>query len=183
MSTHTGNLSTLPAASSRGRITVWLTFLIWLLPLDSHADKLDDAYRLLRITEVAREFEQATHQQSRNVIRTYSSIVAMSTDRELPDSIKQEISRCYLETFAWEKFEPGIATIFADNLSATELKLMIDFFSDKSVPPPMIGQFKALIARADAIEQLAIDYMFSQTEGCDNQNVNLILDFLSAQGS
>ena len=165
------------------RIAMWLTFTIWLLSANSHADNLDDAYRLLRITEVAREFEQATYQQTRNVIRTYSSIVAMSTDQELPDSIKQEISRCYLETYTWEKFEPGIAAIFADNLSTTELKLMIDFFSDKSVPPPMIEQFKTLIARADAIEQLAIDYMFSQTEGCDEQNVNLILKFLSDQGS
>jgi len=166
-----------------GRVIVLLALSIWLLPLNSHADKLGDAYRLLRITEVAKEFEQATDQQTRNVIRTYSSIIAMSADRELPESIKQQMSRCYKETYAWEKFEPGIAAIFADNLSNTELKLMIDFFSDKSVPPPMIGQFKELIARANAIEQLAIDYMFSQTEGCDEQNVNLILDFLSDQGS
>ena len=172
-----------PAGFAGRRIVLCLAILIWLVPVNSHADKLDDAYRLLRITEVAREFEQATTQQTRNVIRTYSSIVAMSTDQELPDSIKQEISNCYLETYAWEKFEPGIAAIFADNLSRAELRLMIDFFSDKSVPPPMIGQFKALIARADAIEQLAIEYMFGQTEGCDEQNVNLILDFLSDQGS
>jgi hypothetical protein len=165
------------------RIAAGLLSTLLLLPLGSTADELDDAYRLLRITEVAREFEQATHQQTRNVIRTYDSIVAMSTDRELPDSIKQQISACYLETYAWEKFEPGIAAIFADNLSRAELKLMIDFFSDKSVPPPKIEQFKALIARADAIEQMAIDYMFSQTEGCDEQNVRLILNFLAGQGS
>ncbi len=160
-----------------------LLLVFFLTPIYTSADELDDAYRLLRITEVAREFEQATNQQTRNVIRTYASIVAMSTDRELPDSIKQQISNCYLETYAWEKFEPGIAAIFANNLSRAELKLMIDFFSDKSVPPPKIEQFKALIARADAIEQMAIDYMFSQTQGCDEQNVTLIMNFLSDQGS
>ncbi|MBT8145457.1 MAG: DUF2059 domain-containing protein [Gammaproteobacteria bacterium] len=166
-----------------GLAPLLLVLIVCLLPAESHADKLNQAYRLLRITEVAREFEQATFQQARNVIRTYSSIVAMSTDQQLPNSIKQQISNCYLQTYAWEKFEPGIAAIFAEHLSEAELKLMIDFFSDKSVPPPMIGQFKELIARADAIEQLAIDYMFSQTEGCDEQNVNLILKFLSDQGS
>ena len=160
-----------------------LAFISWLLPATGYADKLGDAHRLLRITEVARDFEQATRHQTRNVIRTYSSIVATTTDQELPDTIKQEISSCYLETYAWEKFESGIANIFADNLSALELKLMLDFFSDKSVPPPMIGQFKALIARADEIEELAIDFMLNQTQGCEEQNVRLILNFLSNQGS
>lgn len=172
-----------PYAFAYALTAVCLLLTVLLLPFGSAADELDDAYRLLRITEVAREFEQATHQQTRNVIRTYDSIVAMSTDRKLPDSIKQQISACYLETYAWEKFEPGIAAIFADNLSRAELKLMIDFFSDRSVPPPKIEQFKALIARADAIEQMAIDYMFSQTDGCDEQNVRLIMNFLTAQGS
>lgn len=183
MITPIGKVPPLTSTLNHGWPLVWLTLVIWMVPASSQADKLDDAYRLLRITEVASEFEQAARQQTRNVIRTYSSIVAMSTDQQLPESIKQEIARCYLETFAWEKFEPGIASIFADNLSAIELTLMIDFFSDKSVPPPMIGQFKALIARASIIEQMAIDYMFSQTEGCDAQNVDLILQFLSNQGS
>lgn len=162
---------------------LWLTLSSGLWPAAAHADKLDDAYRLLSVSEAETEFEKAREQQTHNVVLTYAGIVATSTDQELPDRIKQEISRCYQETYAWENFEPGIAALLAESLSATELRLMIDFFSDKSVPPPMIEQFKALIARADEIEQSAIDYMYSQTEGCDRQNVKLIMDYLSAPGS
>ncbi len=146
------------------------------------ADNLADALRLLRVTEVGEDFHRATRQQTRNVIRTYSIIVAMSTDQELPDAIKQAISRCYEETFGWERFESGIATIFADNFTGEELNLLIDFFSDRSVPPPLIDKFKAVVARAETIEKLAVDYIFSQTQGCDAYNVNLILDYLADHG-
>lgn len=143
-----------------------------------HADRQAAARRLLAITDVAREFELAADRQTEAILRTYADIVSTSANRTLPESIRQEIARCYQEAFAWERFEAGIAEIFADNFSEAELQLLLDFFSDRSVPPPMISQFRAIIARAEAIEQQTIDYLFSQTEGCDESNVRLILDFL-----
>lgn len=172
-----------PTVGQTGWLPAGLASLLFAVSSLSFGDTLSDARRLLQLTEVAREFELTTRQQANTVIRTYASIVAMSTQQQLPDTIKQEIARCYQQTYAWELFEPGIAEIFAANLSATELQLLIDFYSDKSVPPPMIGTFKALIARAEVIEQMAIDYIFDQTEGCDARNVELIVDFLAAQGS
>ncbi|MCB1672246.1 MAG: hypothetical protein R3F41_11820 [Gammaproteobacteria bacterium] len=149
----------------------------------AHADNQADARRLLRISAVAQGFAEAARQQTETIISTYASIVAESTDTELPDSLKAQIAQCYEETFAWERFEPGIVAIFADNLSQEELTLLIDFFSDRSVPPPLIGNFRELIARAEAIEQLATEYIFSHSESCDARNVDLILEFLAAQGS
>jgi hypothetical protein len=171
------------AAGQTGWFPAGLALLFLALSPQTFGDPLSDARRLLQLTEAAREFELATRQQANTVIRTYASIVAMSTEQELPGSIKQEIARCYQQTYAWELFEPGIAEIFAANLSATELQLLIDFYNDKSVPPSQIDTFKALIARADVVEQMAIDYIFDQSEGCDARNVELILNFLAAQGS
>lgn len=102
--------------------------------LPAHADNQADARRLLRISAVAQGFAEAARQQTETIISTYASIVAESTDTELPDSLKAQIAQCYEETFAWERFEPGIVAIFADNLSQEELTLLIDFFSDRSVP-------------------------------------------------
>jgi hypothetical protein len=153
--------------------------LLWaLLASEVSADKLEDAYRLLRITSAGQNFEQATRRQTDAVIREYAIIVASSTNRELPEFIKREITRCYAEALAWDQVEPGFAAIFAENLSAAELRMLIDFLSDKSVPPPLIDQFREMVAKADAIEQLAIDFMFDNTDSCEVRSVNMILEYL-----
>ena len=164
-------------------IRVFLGLLLLFSQGTVRGDNLADAYTLLRTTEVAREFELAARHQAGNVIRTFSSIVATSTDYELPDSLQQEMLLCYEEAFAWHRFEPGIAMIFAQTLSAEELGLLIDFFNDKSVPPPMIETFRAVISRAEEIERLAMDYLVKQSADCEQANVALILKFLSDQGS
>ena len=58
------------------------------------ADEIRDANRLLRASNVASHFETRTLQQTRKIIRTYSSIVEMSTDVELPQWVKLEIAAC-----------------------------------------------------------------------------------------
>ena len=159
--------------------SVGLLFCL-LLTQVAVADKLGDAHRLLRITDVGEQFELTAKSQTLDILRTYSSIVVMTTDIQLPESVKQQISYCYFQTYIWDKFEPGIAKIFADNLSQIELRLLIDFFSDRSVPPTQIEQFKNLRTKAQTIEQLSIDYMFNHSEGCDEQNVELILTYLAS---
>jgi hypothetical protein len=158
-------------------------FICILVSQYAVADKLSDAHRLLRITEIGEQFDITAKRQTSDILRTYSSIVVMSTDVTLPESLIQQISNCYSTTYTWKNFEPGIAQIFADNLSQLELRLLLDFFSDKSVPPTQIERFKNLRDKAGTIEQLAIDYMFSHSDGCDEQNVDLILAYLAAYNS
>jgi hypothetical protein len=165
-----------------GRLRAGLTALLLLtialgMP-SARADNLRLAYQLLKVTGVEDEFQKAADLQTADIVRTYALIFQDSTDTDLPESIKQEISLCYQRVYAWDNFEAGIATIFAENMSQSDLRILIDFFSDLSVPPPQIPQFKELIGRAHVIEQRALNYMFDQSEGCDARNVGVIRSYL-----
>ena len=143
------------------------------------ADKLDDARKLLKTTEIDEKFNLAAQSQTGDIIRTYASIVAMTTNVELTDSIKQQIISCYEQTYTWENFESGFVRIFAETFSELELNLLIDFFSDKSVSPTNIAQFKNLRDKAEIIEQETIEFMFTNSIGCDSRNVELIQAFVA----
>ena len=143
------------------------------------AAEIRDANRLLRASNVASQFESMTLLQTRNIIRTYSSIVAMSADVELPQWIKKEIAACYEQAFAWEKFEDGIAQILLDNFSKAEMSLLTDFYRSEGLPPTEIPNFKAAIAKGEMIQQLTADYIFANSEGCAEQDIELILSFLA----
>lgn len=161
-----------------------IAFLILVtVMVDGEADNLEEAHRLLKATSIAEDYEQASRDLAAEIVRTYASIIASATDVRLPLSLQRQIAGCYAANFAWERFENGIAQIFADNMSTEELALLIDFFSDRSIPPPSIGQFRVLIAKADIIEQLAVDFIFRNSEGCDEKNVALILAFLASYSS
>ncbi|MEQ8953698.1 MAG: DUF2059 domain-containing protein [Gammaproteobacteria bacterium] len=150
------------------------------LSLGNHAfaDELRSANRLLAVTNMERQFEALTQRQTQNIIRTYDSIVATSTSATLPSSIKRLIAACYESAYAWDKFEPGIAQIFADNLTEKEMILLIDFYQSRGLPPGEIESFKATIAKADQIRRLSADYIFSHSVGCVEQDARLILDYL-----
>ena len=152
--------------------------LLFLAP-QVYADNQDEARKLLRVTNVAERFEQATAMQTAAIVRTFASIVNMSSDVILPLEIRRQISACYQEEFAWSRFESGFAEIFAANMSADELTLLIDFYSARSIPPPRINQFKQLINKADAIELQASEFMFAQTESCDRNSLHIIRAFLT----
>ena len=156
-----------------------LSFL--LLASAAGAAEIRDANRLLRASNVARQFESMTQLQTRNIIRTYSSIVAMSAGVELPQWIKFEIAACYEEAFAWENFEAGIAQIFLDNFSGDEMSLLTDFYQSEGLPPTEIDNFKTAIAKGEMIQQLTADYIFANSEGCTERDTDLILDFLADQ--
>lgn len=158
----------------------YLSLLSFLLLTSAvGAAEIRDANRLLRASNVSKQFESITLLQTRNIIRTYSSIVATSTDVELPLWLKREIAACYEQAFAWEKFEDGIAQILLDNFSEDELSLLTDFYRSEGLPPTEITNFKAAIAKGEVIQQLSADYIFANSDGCAEQDVDLILNFLA----
>ena len=143
------------------------------------AAEIRDANRLLRASNVASQFESMTVLQTRNIIRTYSSIVAMSADVKLPQWIKLEIAACYEQAFAWEKFEKGIAQIFLENFSKDEMTLLTDFYQSEGLPPTEIANFKVAIAKGQMIQQLTADYIYANSDGCAKHDIDLILGFLA----
>lgn len=142
------------------------------------ADDIRDASRLLRASNVENQFELMTQQQTRRIIRTYSSIVSMSAELELPQWIKLEIASCYERAFAWDKFEEGIVDIFLENFSSDEMHLLTDFYNSEGLPPTEIENFKVAIAKGELIQQLTSEYIYSNSEGCAQHDIDLILSFL-----
>ncbi|MEX0964575.1 MAG: hypothetical protein WDZ52_11110 [Pseudohongiellaceae bacterium] len=158
----------------------WLSLLaIFCISPAVGADENRDANRLLRASNVASQFETMTLEQTRKIIRTYSSIVAMSADVDLPQWLKREIAACYERTFAWENFEEGIAQIFLENFSRKEMQLLTDFYRSEGLPPTEIENFKTAIAKGNRIQQLSADYIYANSEGCAEHDIDLILGFLA----
>ena len=144
-----------------------------------NAAEIRDANRLLRASNVAKQFDAMTLLQTRKIIRTYTSIVAMSADVELPQWIKQEIAACYKRSFVWDKFEKGIAQIFLENFSGEEIELLTDFYQSEGLPPTEIANFKIAIAKGEMIQQLSADYISANSDGCAQHDTDLILGFLA----
>jgi hypothetical protein len=161
------------------RINCVSLFFILLFSSTVAADDLRDANRLLRASNVASKFDATALRQTRNIIRSYSSIVAMSAEVELPQWIKLEIAACYQQAFAWENFKDGIAQILIENFSAGEMQLLTDFYQSEGLPPTQIANFKAAIAKGNLIQKLSTDYIFDHSEGCAEHDAELILSFLS----
>ncbi len=161
------------------RISWPILFSILFFVSSVAGDELRDANRLLRASNVAGQFQSMTQQQTRNIIRTYSSIVAMSADVDLPQWIKLKIAACYEQAYAWEKFEAGIAQILLENFSPQEMHLLTDFYRSQGLPPMEIANFKLAIAKSEKIQQLSADYIFANSEGCADQDSELILGYLA----
>ena len=100
------------------RINLLLLFTnLLLVSQGSNADILKDANRLLKMTGTDSRFELVSTDQTKKIIRTYSSIVNMSEAVALPKNIKDSIANCYAEIYSWENFSDGIAKILVENLS------------------------------------------------------------------
>lgn len=147
----------------------------------AHADAVRDANRLLRVTNLGNRFDSMALDQTRKIIRTYSSIVNMSAALNLPQTIKNSIAACYEEVYSWDKFEPGIVQILAENLSQKELRLLIDFYSNRGLPPMEIDTFKNTVSKATEIERISIEYIFDHSGSCVVRDAELIGDFLAEQ--
>ena len=146
----------------------------------ANADSIDAANRLLRVTDMGDRFESMALQQTRDIIRTYSSIVSMSAEVSLPVYLKRSIADCYAEVYAWDKFRPGIAQILAEVLNRKELLLLIDFYSSRSLPPREIPTFKAVIEKAEQIQLMTTDYIYDHASSCVDRDAELIFSYLDS---
>ena len=127
----------------------------------THADTIRDANRLLRVTNLGNQFDLMALDQTRKIIRTYSSIVNMSVALSLPQT--------------------GIVQILAENLSQKELHLLIDFYSNRGLPPMEINTFKNTVSKANEIERISLEYIFEHSDSCVERDAELIGEFLTQQ--
>jgi len=145
------------------------------------ADSLELAHQLLRVAAVQRHYEARTEQQTRSIMRSYSSIVSISAAVELPSTVLQQISNCYQEEYAWEKFEEGLALILAENLSLHELQLLIDFYGNLGLAPFEIQNFKDTIAKSSQIQNSSMEFMLTNSADCTGRDAALIRAYLATQ--
>jgi hypothetical protein len=77
----------------------------------------------------------------------------------------------------------GVASqqIIAEHLSPQQIQLLIDFYRNRGLPPSQIDTFKATIAKAELIEAISADYIFSNSPGCVQRDAQLINSFLDSQ--
>lgn len=168
---------------NRGKHAATLSLLcaVLLTAPASLGDVLADARLLLRVSNTAEHFETRTQSQIRNILRTYASIVAMESDVELPAGIRSTIAACYTREYAWENFRGGFAEIIAEHLSPQQIQLLIGFYRNRGLPPSQIDTFKATIAKAELIEAISADYIFSSSPGCVHRDAQLISSFIDSQ--
>lgn len=162
-----------------GYCTVLLTSVAFYWPV-TDADSLSAAQHLLQVSDTRRHYETRTTQQTNAIIRSYSSIVSMAVDLDIPDSIKQHINNCYMEVYAWENFEHGLTQILADHLTLEELQLLAGFYDNLGLPPGDIQLFKDIIAKSSLIQEKSLEYMWSNSASCVEQDAALILDYVMA---
>ena len=149
-------------------------------PAAAQDDSIDAANRLLRVTDTGELFNSTTQEQAREIIRTYSLIVANSADRSLPRHVRDAIADCYSRNFAWKNFADGIARILADHLSEKEMRLLIGFYQNRGLPPMEIDTFKQTVTKGDAIAAASAEYIYRNSTGCVGQDARLIKRFLAA---
>ena len=162
----------------RINLLLLLTTLL-LVSQGSNADILQDANRLLRMTAMENHFKLVSIDQTKKIVRTYTSIVNMSAKVSLPKTIKDSITNCYAETYSWENFSDGIAKILVDNLSPKEMDLLIDFYGNRGFPPREIETFKSIIKKAKQIEQISFEYIFKNSGSCVRHDAKLINNFMA----
>jgi len=162
----------------------WNAFLIVILlsaPALARADALADAFTLLRITNIAQQFDAKRAQQTRDIIRTYTLIVTELSATQLPQSIKAAITQCYEESYDFGQFERGIADILVKTFSAKELELLVDFHSDLALPPSQIKAFRDIVAKAKIVQTTGAEFIYNNSEGCVQKGANLVIDYLNSQ--
>ena len=116
------------------------------------------------------------------LLRTYSSIVAMEAGVELPNLIRNAIANCYAREYAWHKFERGFTIILSRHLSAAQIELLIGFYRNQGIPPNQIQLFKDAVASATAIAANSAELIYTTSPGCVRQDAQLISRYLSQAG-
>jgi len=155
--------------------------LLWL-SCAAGADSLQSANTLLKVSNSAQQFSEQTQDHIKKVLRTYSSIVAMETGIELPNTIRSAIADCYSREYDWSKFERGFADILSQHLSTIQIELLIGFYRNESIPPAQIENFKNAIRSAGAIAKNSADLIYKTGPGCVKQDARIISEYLSNAG-
>lgn len=140
-----------------------------------------DAAKLIELTNIREQFELARQQQTRQIIRTYASIVNNESGHELPVAVKRQISLCYEQKYDWSNFEDGIIDILMGTFSEEELGMLLDFYRNRSVPPTEIDAFKNIVAKGELIQRLGAEHIFAMTNGCVEQGTEAVLKYLREQ--
>ena len=156
---------------------------LWSAASGADSGQLQQAELLLKITSTGEHFNRQAAFQADAIVRTYASIVNTSTGIHLPILLQRRIADCFRTVYDWENFAPGIAEIVAQQLSGEELDLLVDFYRDRSVPPPQISAFRAGMEKAPAITELATDYIFRTASDCQQSSVRLIRRYVDGQKS
>lgn len=167
---------------SRFRLFCATAAIALCLSCAAKADSLQSARVLLRVSNTAQQFDRQTQHHVTQVLRTYSSIVAMETGLELPNLIRNAIANCYAREYAWQKFERGFAVILSQHLSAVQIDLLIGFYRNQGIPPNGIQHFKDAIASASAIAANSAELIYTTSPGCVQQDAQLISRYLSEAG-
>ncbi len=168
---------------SRSSAVLWLWGLAVWLPVnaaDENSGSIEEASRLLRVTGAGAMFESATREQAREIIRTYSLIVASSADRSLPRGVRETIAECYRRNYAWENFAEGIARILTEHLSDREIRLLIGIYQNDGLPPMEIDTFRQTVRKGDAIAAASAEYIYHNSTGCVDSDARLIKRFLNS---
>ena len=84
-----------------------------------------------------------------------------------------------VEVYSWEKFSEGITEIFAKSFTHKEISILIDFYSNLGLRPRDISNFKALIKKAERIEEASIQYIYENSQSCVREDSKLINNFLN----
>jgi hypothetical protein len=173
------------AISARCLLTQALSFtfigVMLSLSNSASADAQREAGRLLVVTNLGNKFQSIAQEQTRIIIRTYTSIVSTSVEINLPRHLTQTIAACYSRSYAWNNFEAGIINILAEQLTEKEMRLLIDFYQDRGLPPMEIQAFKDIINKADNIEQLSAEYIYTNSDSCVEKDVELIIAYLAGR--
>lgn len=151
------------------------------LPALAGADALDEAFSLLRLTSIDQKFDATRRQQTRDIIRTYSLIVSEKSEVQLPQPVKNAISKCYEESYDFEKFRRGIAEILVNTFSEKELKLLVDYNSNLGLPPREITAFREIVAKADIVQSIGAEFILNNSTGCVQKGASLVMEFLASQ--
>lgn len=154
---------------------------ISVAPNRASGDAVNDAARLIQLTNIEEQFELARQQQTRQIIRTYTGVVDEISGRELPASVKEDILQCYEHEYDWANFEKGIIEILLENFSVKELGILLNFYRNQGIAPTEIEAFKNIVAKGELIKTLGAEHIFATTNGCVELGTKAILRYLRDQ--
>lgn len=164
----------------RNALILAITAIALCLSCAAGADSLQSARVLLKVSNTSKHFNDRTEAHARDVLRTYSSIIAMNTGLEIPSHIMSEIADCYTRTYAWGKFKEAFAEILTEHLDSEQIDLLIDLYRNQGLPPTRIKIFKAAIARVEPITSSVTVHILANSHGCVQQDAQLITDWLKS---